>query len=554
MLDRVVSFVERFVAAVAIAHATPYNHRMTTPQYDYLVIGSGFGGSVSALRLAEKGYSVAVLEAGKRYRADDFPRTNWNIFRHLWAPSLRCFGILKITMLSDVLILSGAGVGGGSLGYANTLLTPPDAFFKDPQWAGMADWQTTLAPHYETARRMLGVTRNERETPADKVLRDAATTLGYGNTFRMQDVGVFFGEPEVTVPDPYFDGAGPERTGCHHCGGCMVGCRHNAKNTIDKNYLHLAEANGATVFPETRAHLVRQGADGGYLVETRKTTSWLRRKGPTYRGRKVVFAGGVLGTLDLLFRCREQGTLTNLSPALGARVRTNSETLTGSTARTHEVDYSEGVAITSSVYPDEVTHVEPVRYPPGSSLLSFLATLQTEVTPRAWQRPFRWLGQVLRHPLDFLRVLWPFGWARKSIILLVMQSLDNSIRVFRKRRWWFPFKRTLVSEREDQHDKVPATIAVAQPLTRELGRQMNGIPQNALNEVFLNTAITAHILGGCPIGSTAEEGVIDGQNRVYGYDGLMVVDGSMIPANLGVNPSLTITAMAEQAMSHVPPK
>ncbi len=527
---------------------------MTTQQYDYLIIGSGFGGSVSALRLAEKGYSVAVFEAGKRYRSEDFPKTNWNIFRHLWAPAARCFGILKITMLSDVLILSGAGVGGGSLGYANTLLTPPEAFFKDPQWASMADWKAVLTPHYDTARTMLGVARNERETPADRVLRDAATTLGYGDTFRMQDVGVFFGEPEVTVPDPYFDGAGPERTGCHHCGGCMVGCRHGAKNTIDKNYLHLAEASGAKVFPETRAHLVYPAPEGGYLVETRKTTAWFRRKGPTYRASKVIFSGGVLGTLDLLFRCQERGTLTKLSPALGARVRTNSETLTGSTARTHAVDYSEGVAITSSVYPDEVTHVEPVRYPPGSSLLSFLATLQTEVTPRAWQRPFKWLVQALRHPVDFLRVLSPFGWARKSIVLLVMQSLDNSIRVFRKRRWWFPFKRTMVSQREDVHEKVPATIAVAQPLTRELGRQMNGVPQNAVNEVFLNTAITAHILGGCPIGSSPEQGVIDGQNRVYGYDGLMVVDGSMIPANLGVNPSLTITAMAEQAMSHIPPK
>lgn len=552
MLDRVGQFVESLERAVAIGMATLYTRDMSAHQYDYLIIGSGFGGSVSALRLAEKGYSVAVLESGRRYSADDFPRTNWNVFRHLWAPSLRCFGILKITMLSDVLILSGAGVGGGSLGYANTLLTPPEAFFKDPQWAGMADWQALLAPHYETARRMLGVTRNERETPADRVLRDAATALGYGDTFRMQDVGVFFGEPEVTVPDPFFNGAGPERTGCHHCGGCMVGCRHNAKNTVDKNYLYLAEAKGAKVFPETRAHLVREEAGGGYLVETRRTSAWFRRKGPDYRARQVVFSGGVLGTLDLLFRCREQGTLHKLSPALGARVRTNSETLTGSTARTSAVDYSEGVAITSSVYPDDVTHVEPVRYPPGSGLLSFLATLQTEVTPRAWQRPFRWLGQVLRHPLDFLRVLHPFGWARKSIILLVMQSLDNSIRVFRKRRWWFPFKRTLVSEREDVHEKVPATIAVAQPLTRELGRQMNGIPQNAVNEVFLNTGITAHILGGCPIGPSAELGVIDGQNRVYGYDGLMVVDGSMIPANLGVNPSLTITALAEQAMSHIP--
>jgi cholesterol oxidase len=527
---------------------------MTTKVYDALVIGSGFGGSVSALRLAEKGYSVAVLEAGKRFGNQDFTRSNWNVFRYLWAPRLRCFGILKITLLSDVLILSGAGVGGGSLGYANTLLRPPEAFFTDPQWASIRDWQSTLAPHYDTAARMLGVARYERETPADVALKNAATSLGYGHTFRRQDVGVFLGEPEETVPDPYFGGSGPERTGCRHCGGCMVGCRYNAKNTLDKNYLYLAEAQGVAVYPETRAWLVREDGAGGYLVETRRTTAWGRGTGPTFQAQKVVFSGGVLGTLDLLLRCREEGTLPRLSAMLGARVRTNSETLTGATARRGNVDYSQGVAITSSVFPDAVTHVEPVRYPRHSDLLGFLATLQTEVTTRTWLRPLKWLGQAFRHPIDFLRVSWPFGWAQRSVILLVMQTLDNSIRVFRKRRWWWPFTRSLVSAQEGQREKIPATIPQAQPLTRALGREMNGVPQNAVNEIFLNTGITAHILGGCAIGDSPETGVIDGQNRVYGYPGLMVVDGSMIPANLGVNPSLTITAMAEHAMSHVPHK
>ncbi|MBM4372191.1 MAG: GMC family oxidoreductase [Deltaproteobacteria bacterium] len=519
---------------------------------DVLVIGSGFGGSVAALRLAEKGYSVSVLEAGRRYRPEDFPNTNWSLRRYLWAPRLRCFGILRITALSDVLVLSGAGVGGGSLGYANTLLVPPEPFFRDPQWAGMADWRTVLEPHYAEARRMLGAARNERVTPADRVLREVAEAAGCAETFRMQDVGVFFGEPEVTVPDPYFGGQGPPRQGCRHCGGCMVGCRHGAKNTLDRNYLHLAEALGVEILPETTATLLREIPEG-WAVDTFRTTSWLRRGRRTFEARQVVLAAGVLGTLPLLLRCREAGTLPRLSPMLGARVRTNSETLTGATARRGDVDYSEGVAITSSIYPDAVTHVEPVRYPAGSDVMSFLTTPLTDAGGRI-PRPLRWLGNILRHPVDFLRVLWPFGWARRSVILLVMQTLDNSIRVFRRRRWWWPFRRSLVSEPEQRRARVPVTVAQAQPLTRLLAERMGGVAQSAINEVLLNTGITAHILGGCAIGPDPARGVVDGQGRVYGHEGLFVVDGSAVPANLGVNPSLTITALAEHAMSHVPPK
>ncbi len=520
--------------------------------HDFLIIGSGFGGSVSALRLAEKGYSVAVLEAGKRYRPDDFPSTNWNVFKYFWAPALRCFGILRLTPLSDVLILSGTGVGGGSLGYANTLLTPPAPFFADPQWSEMDDWHARLAPHYETAKRMLGAARNEKMTPADVVLKEVAEEMGCGHTFRMQDVGVFFGEPEVTVPDPFFDGRGPDRTGCKHCGGCMVGCRFDAKNTLDKNYLHLAEGLGVEVIPETTATLVRP-TDTGYAVDTRRTTSWLRGGRRTFEARQVVFSAGVLGTLPLLMKCREAGTLPALSPTVGARVRTNSETLTGATARKGDVDYSEGVAITSSIYPDEVTHVEPVRYPAGSDVMNALTTPLTDPAPPV-RRVFKWLGNIIRHPIDFLRVLWPFGWAKRSVILLVMQTLDNSIRVFRKRRWWWPFTRSLVSEPEQKRERIPVTIPQAQPVTRLLAQKMDGVAQSALNEVVANTGITAHILGGCVIGPDATRGVVDGQGRVYGHEGLYVADGSIIPANLGVNPSLTITALTEHVMSHVPPK
>jgi cholesterol oxidase len=524
-----------------------------TEEFDFVVVGSGFGGSVSALRLVEKGYRVAVLEAGKRYGPDDFAPSNWNVFKYLWAPALRCFGIMRITPLSDVLILSGTGVGGGSLGYACTLLVPPRPFFEDPQWAGMADWQATLAPHYEMAKRMLGVVRNEHVSPADLVVRDVAAEAGVGETFKMQDVGIYFGTPEVTAPDPYFDGEGPERTGCRHCGGCMTGCRYGSKNTLDRNYLYLAEKRGAVVFPETTATLIRAVEGGGYLVDTRRTTAWLGGGRRTFAARQVVVAAGVLGTLDLLFRCRDRGTLPRLSPTLGSRARTNSEALACVTARGAGVDYSEGIAITSSYFPDDHTHIEPVRYAAGNDLMSLLLTVFTEGGTRL-TRPLRWLWNTIRHPVDHLRVLWPFGWARATIILLVMQTLDNSIRIFRRRRWWWPFAPLLGSEPEVKRVRIPIELRQAQEATKAVARRTGGIPQNSTAEVLLNMGSTAHILGGCAVGPDPDHGVVDGQSRVYGHEGLYVVDGSAIPANLGVNPSLTITAMAEHAMSHVPPK
>ena len=474
--------------------------------FDFLIIGSGFGGSVSALRLAEKGYRVAVLEAGRRFNDEDFPKTNWNLFKSLWAPGLRCFGMLKLNFLSDVMILGWTGVGGGSLGYANTLLEPPDTFYENQQWAGMQDWKTTLAPHYQTVKKMLGVTRVPSMSPADEVMQKVADRLGCGRTFELQEVGVYFGDPEVTVPDPYFGGRGPDRTGCRLCGGCMVGCRYNAKNSLPKNYLYLAEKLGVRIFPETRAALIRQEPSGGFQVETARTSAWMGGRRRILKGRNLVLSAGVLGTLRLLLECRRVGSLRHLSPALGARVRTNSESLTGATARSRRVDYSKGVAITSSIYPDPVTHIEPVRYPHGSDLLSLLATVYTENAGPA-MRPLKWLWTVVRHPLLFLQTLVPIGWARKTIILLVMQTLDNSVRVQFKRRWWWPFGRALVSEREDDRPKVPACIPQAQTATRILAEEIDGIPQNAVNEVLLNIGTTAHILGGCAIGPNPESSI-----------------------------------------------
>lgn len=538
--------------------------KMTTASshdFDFLIIGSGFGGSVSALRLGEKGYRTAVLEMGKRWRPEDFPRTNWDLRRFLWLPGLGCHGIQRLTLLKDVLVLSGVGVGGGSLVYANTLLQPPDSAFDDPRWADLCEWKTALRAHYETARRMLGVTRNPRLWRSDEVLREYAQELGRQDTFHVTSVGVFFGptaRPEDEgrrFPDPFFGGRGPERSACVHCGGCMVGCRYDAKNTLDKNYLYLAEKHhGVRIFPETRVTLIEPLPlpGGGYRLHVESTTRLLGRQRRTLSAAQVVLSAGVLGTVPLLLRCRERGTLPELSPQLGNYVRTNSEAILGVTARDPQADLSRGVAITSGIYVDPQTHVEVVRYPRGSDAMGLLGTLLTDGGGRLL-RPLRWLWNCLRHPLDFLRTLWPFGWAQRTVILLVMQTLRNHMRMRLSRRWFWPLSKTVTTE-NDQAQRNPSYIPAANAAAKNIARKLDGVPQSAINEVLLDVPTTAHILGGCPMGRDRDSGVIDHAGRVFGYPGLYVADGSMIGANLGVNPSLTITALAEYAMSHVPPK
>lgn len=524
---------------------------MSDDEYDWIVIGSGFGGSVSALRLAEKGYKVAVLEAGKRWQPEDFPKTNWSLRKYLWLPQLGLTGIQRLTLLDDVLVLSGAGVGGGSLVYANTLLVPSDEAFANAGWPRGLDWKATLAPHYETAKRMLGATAVPADFPADLLLKRAAEAVGRGQTYRRQTVGVYFGPSTAEQPDPYFSGQGPARTGCNYCGGCMVGCRFGAKNTLDRNYLYLAERLGVQVVPETQAELLRQRPDGGYEVDTRSSTA--RGGQRTWRARRVVVSAGVLGTLRLLLRSRERGGLPHLSPVLGRFVRTNSEAILGTTARSGDVDYSRGVAIGSSVHIDEHTHVEAVRYSPGSDAMGRLATLLAD-GGGAVPRPVRWLGQLARHPLDFLRSLWPFGWAKRTVILLVMQALESSLDLRLGRRWWWPFGERLVSSRPPDQPKIPTYIPQANAFAREVAKLQGGMASSALNEVLLDVPTTAHILGGCPIGTSAAEGVVGTDNQAFGHPGLYIIDGSMVPSNLGVNPSLTITAMAEHAMSQLAPK
>ncbi len=519
---------------------------------DYIVVGSGFGGSVSALRLAEKGYSVLVLERGKRWRTEDFPKTNWNVRKYLWAPLLRCFGIQAITTLRDVMILHGCGVGGGSLVYANTLLIPPDAVFNEPRWSTLGNWKEDLQPHYAMAQRMLGVTTAPCPTETDHMLREIAEDMGLGETYHPTQVGVYFGEPGKTVPDPYFGGRGPERTGCVECGGCMVGCRHGAKNTLDKNYLYLAEQLGARVMPETEVLDIRELAGGGYEVETQKITDLVFKERRILRSRGIVLSGGVLGTVPLLLKCRERGSLTRLSDCLGQFVRTNSEALVGATSRRRDVDFSHGIAIASGFHPEPETHVEMVRYGAGQDFMSLLCTVMVGGGP-PWPRPVRLMAEILRHPLRFLRMCMPFGWAKRTGILLVMQYLPNHMSLSLRRRWYWPFSKKVDSV-WDSPEKVPKYFPLANDVAQRLAKKMDGDPMSGWGEVLLNLTSTAHILGGCPMGADPSQGVIDKYGRVFGYDRFYVADGSIVPVNLSVNPSLTICALSEWIMAHIPKK
>ena len=518
---------------------------MRTTDYDVLVIGSGFGGSVAALRLTEKGYRVGVLEAGRRFADDEFGKTSWNLRRFLWAPKLGCFGIQRIHKLKDVLVLAGAGVGGGSLVYANTLYQPGDPFFTDPQWAHITDWRAELTPHYEQAKRMLGVVTNPTHTPSDVVMKAVAEEMGVGETFHPTPVGVYFGTAGETVPDPYFGGVGPERTGCIECGSCMTGCRFNAKNTLVKNYLGLAETAGAQVLPLTTATALEQRADGTWMVTTQPTGTWYSKRPSTVTAGQVVLAAGTWGTQNLLFAMKDAGKLPGLPSTLGELTRTNSESIVG--AGGYRVDpardFTKGVAITSSFHPDERTHVEPVRYGKGSNAMGLLQTLQTDGDG---SRP-RWLQffvELVHHPLMFLRLMSTKNWSERTIIALVMQNLDDSITTFTKKGL---FGRKLTSK-QGHGEPNPTWIPAANEATRRMAVHLDGVAGGTWGELF-DIPLTAHFIGGCAIGTDAEHGVIDPYHRVHGYPGLSVVDGSAISANLGVNPSLTITAQAERAFS-----
>jgi len=522
------------------------------PDFDYVIIGSGFGGSVSALRLVEKGYSVAVIERGKRWTQDTLPKTNWNVRKYLWAPKARCFGIQGITTLRDVMVLHGCGVGGGSLVYAAVLMAPPDEVFQQSAWGSLGEWKRDLTPHYATVRRMLGVTRSDCLGDTDRMLREIAQEMERGHTFHSTEVGTFFGEPGQVHSDPYFGGEGPERAGCTLCGGCMVGCRHNAKNSLDKNYLHLAEQRGARIIAETEVRDIRELTGGGYSVHTVRTGSLFVKRRQRFDARGVVMCGGALGTVPLLLRCKERGSLPRISKRLGALVRTNSEALVGSTSRQRSVDYSKGIAIASGFRPDDVTTIEMVRYGVGQDFMSLIGTVLVRGGP-PWPRPVRFAGEVLRKPLKFLRLLNPLGWAKRSGILLVMQSVPNHMTLRLRRRWFWPFSKKLDSDWYSD-ERIPKFLPMANEVAERLAAKMDGDSSGSLPEVIFNLTTTAHILGGCCMGRDPSEGVIDKYGRVFNYDNFYVADGSIVPVNLRVNPSLTIAALSEWVMGHIPAK
>jgi cholesterol oxidase len=530
-----------------------------TYDYDVLVVGSGFGGSVAALRLAEKGYRVHIIESGRRFADEDFAKTSWDLRRYLWAPRLKCFGVQRIHRLPDVVLLAGAGVGGGSLNYANTLYVPPEAFFQDPQWAHIADWRSELAPHYETASRMLGVVTNPCEGPVEQVMRQTADDLGVGDTFRKTPVGVYFGKPGERVADPYFGGAGPDRTGCTECGNCMVGCRTGAKNTLVKNYLALAERLGATIEPLRTVVAVEPIDDrsrgAGYRVTTETTGAWVRKERRTVTASQVVFAAGSWGTQRLLQRMSYDGLLGDLSPALGRLTRTNSEALLGATTVKvpRDVDMTKGVAITSSFHVDQETHVENVRYGKGSNAMGLLATIMVDGGGSV-PRSVRFLGHALRHPVTFLRATSVRRWSERSIIGLVMQSRDNSITVSSRRRLTGGVGLTSAKGHGESNPTwIPGGHRALRQMAVRLEKRtgVRAVPGGSLGEV-VNVPMTAHYLGGAVISDEPAKGVVDPWQRVWGYPGLHIVDGSAVSANLGVNPSLTITAQAERALSFWP--
>ncbi|MFD1814401.1 GMC oxidoreductase [Rhodococcus gannanensis] len=510
--------------------------------YDVVVIGSGFGGSVAALRLTEKGYRVGVLEAGRRFADDELPETSWRLRRYLWAPALGCFGIQRIHLLADVLVMAGAGVGGGSLNYANTLYRPPRPFFDDPQWGHITDWEDELGPYYDQAARMLGVRTYPGVTAADRIVRDVAREMGVEDTFTATPVGVFFGQPGAAVADPFFGGAGPDRTGCTECGSCMTGCRVGAKNTLVKNYLYLAERAGARIHPLTTVAGLRPLPEGGYEIRTRRTGS-LRRRETILTAAQVVVSAGTYGTQKLLLGTRESGELPGLSARLGTQVRTNSEAVLAATAR-RPADHHRGVAITSSFHPDDHTHVEPVRYGKGSNAIGLLQTVLVDGGGRV-PRPLKALAAVARHPVTFVRGLSVRRWSERTVIALVMQTGENALELGVRKGPRGGFR--LVSRR-GPGEPPPTWIPQGHAVIRSVAEKIDGDPGGSLADLA-NIPMTAHFLGGCAIGDSADTGVVDPYQRVYGHPGLHVADGSVVSANLGVNPSLTITALAERAFA-----
>ena len=521
---------------------------MKSNDFDVVVIGSGFGGSVAALRLTEKGYKVAVLEAGRRFSDKDFPKTSWRLSRFLYLPRLGLRGIQRIHVLPDVLVLAGAGVGGGSLVYANTLYKPPASYFEDKQWKHITDWDAELTPWYDQASRMLGVAQNPYFSASDKAMKEVADQMGVGHTFKLAPLGVYFGDGAgVKSKDPFFGGVGPDRDGCLQCGACMTGCRHNAKNTLPKNYLGLAEKAGAKVFPEHTAIKTEQLSDGSWKITARKSSAWFAGK-RSFTASHVVVAAGTYNTQKLLHKMKLDQVLPKISDQLGKLSRTNSEALTGSIMPKGGTDFSKGSAITSSFFPDDHTHVEPVRYGKGSNFMGMLQTVMTDGV-NIKDRRKQWLRQVITKPSLILKIMDVRQWSERTVVALIMQNVDSAISV-KAKRGIFGYRLT---SKNDSLTPNATYIPAANEVARRIAENNGGIAGGHIGDL-INAPFTAHFVGGCVIGDSIQTGVIDPYHRVYNYPTMHVVDGASVTANLGVNPSLTITAQAERAFSMWPNK
>jgi cholesterol oxidase len=515
--------------------------------YDFIVIGSGFGGSVASLRLAEKGYSVLLLEQGKRFDPGDFPKSNWNLARYLWIPFFRFFGFQKLSFYSTASIMSGTGVGGGSLVYANTLYIPPDDFFNNNSWKNYGDWKKTLEPFYDKASFMLGRVKYSKLNIEDRILEEVSADMNARHTFDSVHVGVNLNKSSQET-DPYFNGVGPLRNGCAECAGCMVGCRENAKNTLDRNYLWFAEKLGAKILPETKATRI-EFRDNLYHIDTKNITSFLKLKKNSFTAKGIVVAAGALGTLELLLKQKyKYSTLPVLSDKLGHELRTNAETLCAVSGASEKLN--NGLAITSVFSPDHLTHVEIVKYPDKSNALKWFFGLAVGGSGSSFKRSAKLILKSCTHPRMFIKSIFNFKWSTSLVIFLVMQTTDNAMKMI--------WKRNISGGRmkidNSGQKKVPAFIPVGQEVMERYAKKVTGVPQNILLEVLLDRPTTAHILGGCPMSEDKESGVVNNELRVHGYPDFYVTDGSVIQGNIGVNPSLTITAMAEYCMSRIPSK